>query len=866
MRLLKVPHADPSGYTSLELDNDAGRLFTAKNNGVIDIWDYKSLVDVCNLQNPSLDDVNKLTFIGSIDVHKGLSITGCKLWNKDFIISSDVEGKVYKTSISKENKLVESQLLVASSSRINDIALFGDVLFLATMNKVLAYDLVNLKDLSPVILRSDIRSICIDPFKNYLVSVAFNKTVLVNQIQFSNGDLQSKKVNNAYQNLKTINDILKFSWSEIGDKYALPNFNLDPNANAIGIISRKSWKNEFSLIGGIASIVKFNPKTFFDPTSKKPYNILASSGMDKSLVIWNTIFQRPLLTAADISKAPIQDLVWSDDGLSLLVSSDSLVVLVFEQNEFGELATEKLVQELKDKVPKPDKIPIMVPTESNNEKDSKQVAPSEKTNEPIVQAEESVTTASNTVPKPSAEVVKPSEPKAIELASAVTKNGKKRVAPTLISTVNGSKPAAIVAKTDSTTNGVNHTTMEFDKPSYSVPKDLKRKEEFNSTTEQQTKKKKEIEAVEFIGSVAINPSTSFSKLRISTPKIRSSFVLDSPNDETLSLDIRNGSGNEQKPTRITLFKNSTKQVFVDFISKLVGLATGGEGYFWAISTLEGVIHVYGDSGRRIFPPLVIGTPLSFLESKGKYLLAVSSIGEVFVWDVESKKALFEPTSLYPLLSRSNPDLLTRAENLTLCGISSSGIPIVTVSNGNGYLYDCDMGSWSLISDSWWAFGSQYWDATDKRAISGSIINLLEKKTNEEIVRRGRGKFLQKMAKTMLMKEGYENLEKTISLAHLENRILISRKLKEEAEFKNYLTIYCKRISELGFKARLQEIFQDLLGPKIPDPNWESKILSLDKHELLRELIFACANIRAVQRILIPFATSLNILEQTNFQA
>ena len=50
----------------------------------------------------------------------------------------------------------------------------------------------------------------------------------------------------------------------------------------------------------------------------------------------------------------------------------------------------------------------------------------------------------------------------------------------------------------------------------------------------------------------------------------------------------------------------------------------------------------------------------------------------------------------------------------------------------------------------------------------SIIELLEHKTNEEILektRTGRGKYFNKISKNMLMKEGFESLENTISISH-----------------------------------------------------------------------------------------------------
>ena len=62
-----------------------------------------------------------------------------------------------------------------------------------------------------------------------------------------------------------------------------------------------------------------------------------------------------------------------------------------------------------------------------------------------------------------------------------------------------------------------------------------------------------------------------------------------------------------------------------------------------------------------------------------------------------------------------------------------------------------------------------------------MITLIESQTNEEIFKKRSASMLKKLSKVMLMKHGYENLESSISLAHLENRILIAETLQENQE-------------------------------------------------------------------------------------
>lgn len=483
-------------------------------------------------------------------------------------------------------------------------------------------------------------------------------------------------------------------------------------------------------------------------------------------------------------------------------------------------------------------------------------------------------------------------------------NGKKRIQPTLISSnnagnvfgvdKNGEKPNSI--QLSGSSNGGEHKTlMEFEKPSFSVSHQVytssKRQKSLEETG---TKKlKRELEPVKFIGSALLNPNTTFSKLRLSVPKVRLNFQIASQleirNGEVSLLDIKNGSGNEVKPSRISYMRGD-KQVWCDFIPSFIQLVTEGE-LFWAICTSDGQILTYSrTSGKRILPPLILGSPLSFLESHSNYLMAVTCIGELYVWDISSKKkVLHSPQSLASLLeifNKYSEDGLSKSDNITFCSITSKGIPLVTLSNGAGYLFNKDLEVWQTISESWWAFGSHYWDSVGSEDSSvqshslfnrnkeSSIVALLEHKTNEQIIRRnrsGRGKYFNKISKNMLMKKGFENLENIISLSHLENRILCCELLGEAKEFRSFFIAYAKRICELGLKAKLFDVCSDLLGPSHDkdsinnlsedksDDEWSSTVCGISKHDLLRETILSCAMNRECQRILVHFGEKIGIL-------
>ncbi|KAF3992546.1 hypothetical protein FT663_01411 [Candidozyma haemuli var. vulneris] len=470
-----------------------------------------------------------------------------------------------------------------------------------------------------------------------------------------------------------------------------------------------------------------------------------------------------------------------------------------------------------------------------------------------------------------------------------TKNGKKRIQPMLIS--NGNGPTSKSSTLTKTSNGdgearasSSKSLMEFDRPSYNVSEEAFKDSKRNRAHEDggPTKKiRRELEPVKFVGTAVLNPNTAFAKIRLSIPKVRMSFQLPCRSDEKMLLDIRNGQGNENAPSRITCYKNE-QPVWTDFIPRFLQLATEGSS-FWAVCTADGQIITYSHlSGKRFLPPIVLGSPIVFLESHGDYLMTVTAVGELYVWDMKLKKLhLHSPSSLASILdshSKFHEDTLSKSENITMCSITSKGIPLVTLSNGSGFLFNSDMGVWQTITEAWWAFGSHYWDSigdekhssetqTSNLSESGknsSILSLLEHKTNEEIIRKsrvGRGKYFNKISKNLIMKEGFENLENTISLSHLENRILCCELLGEFKDFHDFLITYCKRICELGLKAKLFEFCEKLLGDQSESgSDEESQICGYDRKELLKEVIFACAHNRDAQRVLQYFSKQLGLIE------
>lgn len=394
-------------------------------------------------------------------------------------------------------------------------------------------------------------------------------------------------------------------------------------------------------------------------------------------------------------------------------------------------------------------------------------------------------------------------------------------------------------------------TMKFHAPTQIVPKSLKRivPATDDSGLEKQAKKaKKELEGIELLDDYTLSPMLAFAKVRLSIPKLRTAFQVPIQNEYTIN--VINKGASDQNPTRLFLKQRSDKNddthpSETQFLQKCVSLVTGTTSFF-AFSMEHGVIYICSAlTGRRLEQPLMLGVPVSMLESAGHYLVCLTCVGEFYCWDVDKMELAHPVTSIYPILSpclRAGNDVLSRAENITSISVTKKGVSLITLSNGNSYLYDKMMQSWSLINDSWWAYSSKHWDASNNKGgllanntakKQKSIMKMLEYKTNEELKRKGQAKFIQNFTKTMLFKEGFENLEQSASISHLFNKLYVYRKFEEFEEFQDTLIVLCSTLAEVGLTMMLEEVFDVLY-----DVDSEDFIGPYEKHDLLRKSIAA----------------------------
>ncbi|KAK4701977.1 protein HIRA/HIR1, partial [Phenoliferia sp. Uapishka_3] len=334
-------------------------------------------------------------------------------------------------------------------------------------------------------------------------------------------------------------------------------------------------------------------------------------------------------------------------------------------------------------------------------------------------------------------------------------------------------------------------------------------------------------------------------------------------DEKDTLEWRNFGQGDKEGTSEVAVVTATKTLWVDYLPKYIVCAAGSP-HFVAVSTEDGSLTVYSPTGRRLLPTMVLDSPCSFLEAEGPFLLAITALGSLTVWNTSFAKSLFPPLSISTLLT-SSATLNVPHPEITTAALQLNGTPLVALSSGSTHSYDSNLSAWIRLSDVWWSKGSDFWEARRGKANPSGrgVIRGIESAINDIVVEQASG--LEPMQddddddepveKTVPEGDAQEKIggaemyRAAISLGHLEVRMKAAIALDSPAEYRAFLNAYAKRLGEEGFRGKAEELIKELLGPVYYKPGnekeWSPTVIGLHKRDLLKEVLTIFAKSRMI---------------------
>ncbi|KAG9255554.1 TUP1-like enhancer of split-domain-containing protein [Emericellopsis atlantica] len=671
---------------------------------------------------------------------------------------------------------------------------------------------------------SQVKGVTFDPANKFFATASDDRTIKIFRFtppgpnatatDMVNNFVLETSISSPFKSSPLTTYFRRCSWSPDGNHIAAANAVNGP-VNSVAIIERTRWDSEINLIGheGPTEVCLFSPRLFHtvDPDDRSKseaekaalVTVIASAGQDNTLSIWNTNTSRPVTVLGDLAGKAITDLAWSPDGQTLFAASldGSIVVTQFLRGELGWVARPEENDRALSKYGVSRKgmgiaedVQGLALENHSKEGESRAVenrmgalmgddnSSSAEAIPTTNGAKSTPTPATNgeTAPEKSAEPPEPTKPasetetKVKEMKSRVTvgKDGKKRVAPMLVSssgTGQSSLPQTQLVGAITTSRGTRdeapQTTLDLSRPFDGLPKGgiatllLGNKRKSVATGEDDgdepaTKRLQNgaaqivtngpdgtvepaslaptqhgvVPTPEFLRPAILSPMISVAQTRLAVPKIRShilrplekgtlkeesTFEDASKTPENLILEAKNDPS-PKDPSHVVVTKRGVI-VWEEFLPRAVILVAANKN-FWVVACEDGSIHTWTPAGRRLLNPMILDAQPVVLECRDQWLLCITSVGQAHVWDLKAQSSPHPPVSLAPILDIASTSLnqhsATPGPGVTSAHLNSTGHIIVTLTNGDGFYYARDMYTWQRLSESWWAVGSQYWNSND----------------------------------------------------------------------------------------------------------------------------------------------------------
>lgn len=353
------------------------------------------------------------------------------------------------------------------------------------------------------------------------------------------------------------------------------------------------------------------------------------------------------------------------------------------------------------------------------------------------------------------------------------------------------------------------------------------------------------------------------------------------------VEVRNNNDGS-RPVEVLLLESDGaggspgKIQWSDFIPSFVVRASLSVPYL-ALALDDGIVLVYTNKGRRI-ATLALDSSICFMETRGVFLMALTTSGLLHRWNLKEDCEVHRPISCLSLLSK--PDDVHQVY------LHHTGAPVLVLKSEQAWTIDPKKNTWAMLASGWYADCSSIWDGRGRARTSlaasspaaapasaaaaaaaangpGALgvgatasasnshggsnvivtdsagrwrepIRAIENEINSLVVARPPG-FKAALKPPPEDAARLRDFELTAVLRHLELRMTGSILLGSKEEWQHALRAYTKKIGEEGLKGMGEELIKELIGPiyYLPSANsaaWEPTVFDLQKRSVCREVL------------------------------
>lgn len=675
---------------------------------------------------------------------------------------------IFGNEFEKEHWMVRRRL-VAHDNDIQDICWAPDSSILVTVGldrSIIIWSGSTFEKIKRFdVHQSLVKGVVFDPANKYFATASDDRTLKVFRYHKA-GDLAftiEHVVSDSFKGSPLTTYFRRPSWSPDGQHIAVPNATNGP-VSSVCIVNRANWDTSISLIGHDAptEVARFNPRLFEvqnggqsneegaeNQKNKRDEveSIVATAGQDKSLALWGTSKVRPIFVAYDIANKSVTDMAWNPQGDTLFISSldSSLTVFLFDKGELGKfIPLEKNIEQLhrygvdKDSLDFPEsvkqlsleeearrwrpqpkgssvgflesRVGVKQSERDNRNNDSSSSSSNDNNNNEISKEQKKEHTPAVSRNE-NINILIPKRKNESKLNQTEVKDGRKRVAPTLLSS--GYSPIKTIPSFDRHNGGVTKpTAVTSKKPvslsmqgvegkmsiqSYPMPrlgihtlimgmkergKDVFYKEKDIGIQSQRDDNdispdvdggisNIDTDIAEGEYGMTLNSKLAHDKVWADEPNVR---YLKTPGvlpdtdavllecgtfEDFYVLEIRNGVERSiqfdteallDNPTRILGYHRGKRTIELFFPEVIICAVGSTNCKLWCLATANGSIYIISHSGQYRSPKISLGHKVVKLITQDEYLIAFTERGLFFVWDLVTLKLVYKNIPILPILN------------------------------------------------------------------------------------------------------------------------------------------------------------------------------------------------------------------------
>ncbi|XP_057295840.1 protein HIRA-like isoform X2 [Hydractinia symbiolongicarpus] len=237
-----------------------------------------------------------------------------------------------------------AHILRGHSGDILDIAWSPDDSYIATGsvdNTIIVWNAQKFPEIVHTIKEHHglVKGVTFDPVGKYLASQSDDKSLCI----WNTSDWKlEKKITEPFLESSGTTHALRLNWSPDGH-YVVSAHAMNNGGPVAKIVERNGWKTRMDFVGHRKAItcVRFNDRLFSgkNEASKPQYVCCAVGSRDRSLSVWITSLQRPLVVIHELFENSVMDISWSQCGYFLIACSldGTVAYMDFSQEELGKV-------------------------------------------------------------------------------------------------------------------------------------------------------------------------------------------------------------------------------------------------------------------------------------------------------------------------------------------------------------------------------------------------------------------------------------------------------------------------------------------------------------------------------------------------